>query len=205
LVELQGREEQLRHKQLQLASLEETVRRVSQFLTVLVVTRGSTALKRDKLALAEVLANAVEASRPAIEAQEHELQVHIHPAAPVFVAGDPTRLTQVFVNLLSNSAHYTGRGGLITLELDCRGDDAVVTVRDTGIGIPPDALEQVFELSSQARPVDAKSDGGPGVGLALVRAITYLHGGSVSAWSDGPGTGSAFTVRLPVMPARLAV
>jgi signal transduction histidine kinase len=205
LADLQGREEQLRHKQLQLAALEEALRRVNELLAVLGVTRGSIALKRDKVVLAEVLANAVDASRPAIESQAHELQIHLHPAAPVFVAGDPTRLTQVFVNLLSNSAHYTSRGGRITLELDCRGGEAVVTVRDTGIGIAPDALERVFELFSQSRPAEDESDAGLGIGLALVRAITHLHGGSVSAWSDGPGTGSVFTVRLPVMSDSLAV
>jgi signal transduction histidine kinase len=123
----------------------------------------------------------------------------VRPTVPVVIQGDPHRLGQVFSNLLSNSAKYTDPGGTITLTLDCQGGEAEVSVRDTGIGIPPHALEQVFEMFSQVRPDDARSEGGLGIGLSLVRTLTQLHGGSVSASSEGPGTGSVFTVRLPVV------
>jgi signal transduction histidine kinase len=124
------------------------------------IARGHVALQREKIVLTDVLANAVEASRPLIEAHAHELVIDVRPTVPVVIDGDPHRLAQVFSNLLSNSAKYTDRGGSITLTLDCVGAEAVVSVRDTGIGIPPDALEQVFEMFSQVRPDDARSEGG---------------------------------------------
>jgi signal transduction histidine kinase len=163
------------------------------------IARGHVALKREKIVLTDVLANAVEASRPLIEAHAHELVIDERPTVPITVHGDPHRLAQVFSNLLSNSAKYADRGGTITLTLDVAGADAVVSVRDTGIGIPAHALEQVFEMFSQMRPDDARSEGGLGIGLALVRTLTQLHGGSVSAWSEGPGAGCVFTVRLPIV------
>jgi PAS domain S-box-containing protein len=172
---------------------------VDDLLDVSRITRGSVALKRQKIPLTDVLANAVEASRPLIEAHAHELVVEVRPNVPVVIDGDPHRLAQVFSNLLSNSAKYTDRGGTITLTLDCQEGDAVVSVRDTGIGIPPDALDEVFEMFSQVRPDDARSEGGLGIGLSLVRTLTELHGGSVSATSEGAGMGSVFTVRLPVV------
>jgi signal transduction histidine kinase len=172
---------------------------VDDLLDVSRITRGSVALKRERTALTDVLANAIEASRPLIEAHAHDLQVEVHPAVPVIVDGDPHRLAQIFSNLLSNSAKYTDRGGQITVSLACEGGEAVVSVRDTGIGIPPQSLERVFEMFSQIHPNDARSDGGLGIGLSLVRTLTQLHGGSVSAWSQGPGTGSIFTVRLPIV------
>jgi signal transduction histidine kinase len=150
------------------------------------------------------LASVVEASRPRIDAQAHELVIDVRPTVPVIIDGDRHRLVQVFSNLLSNSTKYTDRGGTITLTLDCQGSDAVVSVRDTGIGIPPHALEQVFEMFSQMVPGDARSEGGLGIGLALVRTLTQLHGGSVSASSQGAGTGSVFTVRLPIVQEALA-
>jgi CheY-like chemotaxis protein len=145
----------------------------------------------------------VEASRPLIEAHAHELVIDVQPTVPIVINGDPHRLAQIFSNLLSNSAKYTDRGGTITLALDCVGAEAVVSVRDTGIGLPPDALEEVFEMFSQVCPDDARSEGGLGIGLSLVRTLTQLHGGSVSASSRGPGTGSVFTVRLPIVQERV--
>jgi signal transduction histidine kinase len=166
---------------------------------------GGIPLKRERIVLSDVLANSVAASRPLIEAHAHELLIDAHPAAPVFIYGDLTRLTQVFSNLLSNSAKYTDRGGKITLTLDCQGGEAVVNVQDTGIGIAPHALERVFEMFFRVRPDDPRSDGGLGLGLCLARTFTQMHGGSVSAWSAGEGTGSVFTVRLPIMRDGLAV
>ncbi|MDB6106275.1 MAG: histidine kinase [Gammaproteobacteria bacterium] len=177
---------------------------VDDLLDVSRITRGTIALKREKILLTDVLASAVEASRPMIEAHAHELVIDVRPTVPIVIDGDPRRLAQVFSNLLSNSAKYMDRGGTITLTLDCLRAEAVVSVRDTGIGIAPDALGRVFEMFSQVRPDDARSDGGLGIGLSLVRTLTQLHGGSVSASSQGPGTGSVFTVRLPVVQQQLA-
>jgi len=179
--------------------ISHVVHLVDDLLDVSRITRGKIALKRERLSLTDVLADAIEASRPFIEANAHELVVEVPPTGPVIVHGDPHRLAQIFSNLLSNSAKYTGRGGRITLSLDCEGAEAVISVRDTGIGISPDALERVFDMFSQVRPNDAHSEGGLGIGLSLVRTLTQLHGGSVSAASQGLGTGSVFTVRLPVV------
>jgi signal transduction histidine kinase len=176
---------------------------VDDLLDISRITRGSVRLKREKILLTDVLASAVEASRPHIDAHAHELVIDARPAVPVVIDGDLHRLAQVFSNLLSNSAKYTDRGGTITLTLDCQGAEAVVSVRDTGIGIPPHALEQVFEMFSQVQPEDARSEGGLGIGLSLVRTLTQLHGGSVNAWSRGPGTGTLVTVRLPIVQEAL--
>jgi PAS domain S-box-containing protein len=172
---------------------------VDDLLDISRITRGSVELKRERILLTDVLVTAVEASRPLINAHAHELVIDVRPTTPVVIDGDRHRLAQVFSNLLSNSAKYTDRGGTITLTLDCQGAEAVVSVRDTGIGIPPEALEEVFEMFSQLVPGDARSEGGLGIGPSLVRTLTQLHGGSVSASSRGPGTGSVFTVRLPMV------
>ena len=221
LAELRVREEQLRENQRHLAAEVESVRRLHELsqrtvnmldrqvaqlahladdlLDIGRITRGSIELKREKILLTDVLASAVEASRDSIDTQAHKLVIDVRPTGPVIIDGDRSRLAQIFANLLSNSAKYTDRGGTITLTLDFQGSDAVVSVRDTGIGIPRHALEQVFEMFSQVVPGDARSEGSLGIGLALVRTLTQLHGGSVSASSRGPGAGSVFTVRLPVV------
>ena len=200
LAELHAREEQLRESQRQVSHLMSLV---DDLLDIGRITHGSVELRREKILLTEVLASAVESSRPHIDAQAHKLVIDVRPTVPAVIEGDRHRLTQIFSNLLSNSAKYTDREGTITLTLDCQGSEAVVSVRGTGIGIPPHALEQVFEMFSRVAPGDARSERGPGIGLALVRALTQLHGGSVSASSQGPGTGSVFTVRLPVVQKTL--
>ena len=185
LAELHAREEQLRESQRQVSHLEHLV---DDLLDISGITHGSVELRREKILLTEVLASAVESSRPDIDARAHKLLIDVRPTVPVIIEGDRQRLAQIFSNLLANSAKYTDREGTITLTLDCQGSEAVVSVRDTGIGIPPHG---------------ARSERGPGIGLALVRALTQLHGGSVSASSQGPGTGSVFTVRLPVVQKTL--
>jgi PAS domain S-box-containing protein len=179
--------------------ISHVVHLVDDLLDISRITRGRIALKRERVSLTEVLANAIEASRPLIDAHAHELVVEVRPTVPIVIDGDPHRLAQIFSNLLCNSAKYTDRGGRITLSLDCEGGEAVVDVRDSGIGIPPHALERVFDMFSQVQPNDARSEGGLGIGLSLVRTLTQLHGGSVSAASQGLGTGSVFTVRLPIV------
>lgn len=177
------------------------VRLIDDLLDVSRITRGKLDLRRHKLLLTDVLASAVEGSRVLIEARGHELSVNIRrDAGELLVDGDLHRLAQVFSNLLSNSAKYTDTGGRITLVLERENDEAVVRVQDNGIGIPRPALDQVFDLFSQAH--EARADGGLGIGLSLVRTLVQMHNGSVTAFSEGPGTGSTFTVRLPIVAAR---
>lgn len=175
------------------------VRLVDDLLDVSRITRGKLDLQRHALLLTDVLANAVEGSHIFIEARGHELTVDVHPDADgVLVDGDPHRLAQVFSNLLSNSAKYTDSGGRITLTLERENDEAIVKVQDNGIGIPQHALDQVFEIFYQAHSHEARADGGLGIGLSLVRTLVQMHNGTVSAYSEGPGSGSTFTVRLPL-------
>jgi CheY-like chemotaxis protein len=122
------------------------------------------------------------------------------PAEPVYVEADPTRLQQVVGNLLSNAAKYTDPGGDILLTVRQEGGDVALRVRDTGIGIAADVLPKIFDLFVQAERRLDRSLGGLGIGLTLVRRLVEMHGGSVTAFSDGPGTGSEFVVRLPALP-----
>lgn len=175
------------------------VRLVDDLLDISRITRGKLDLRQHRLLLTDVLASAVEGSRIFIEARGHELTVEICPGADkLHVDGDADRLVQVFSNLLSNSAKYTDSGGRITLTLDRENSEAVVRVQDDGIGIPQQALERVFEMFSQAHSPADRADGGLGIGLSLVRTLIQMHNGSVTAFSDGPGTGSTFAVRLPL-------
>jgi len=181
------------------------VRLVDDLLDISRITRGQLELRQRRLLLTDVLANAVDGSRMFIEGRGHELTVEVRPGADgLQVDGDADRLVQVFSNLLSNSAKYTDKGGRITLTLDREGSEAVVRVHDNGIGIPPQALERVFEMFSQAHAREQRADGGLGIGLSLVRTLVQMHHGSVSAFSEGLGTGSTFTVRLPLAGARAA-
>jgi signal transduction histidine kinase len=175
-------------------------RLVDDLLDVSRITRGKIVLRRERLDLAVPLASAVESSRPVVEAGGHELVVE-PPAGPLAVSGDAARLAQVFGNLLTNAAKYTDRGGRITLAARRDGGDAVVTVTDTGIGIAPEHLPGLFDMFSQVAPALERSQGGLGIGLALVRSLVELHGGRVEARSDGPGKGSTFAVRLPLLAA----
>jgi PAS domain S-box-containing protein len=180
------------------------VRLVDDLLDVSRITGGKLELRKQRVDLAAVVRTAVETSRPLIEAAGHELAVTL-PPQPVFVDGDPVRLAQVFANLLNNAAKYTERGGKIWLTAERQGSDAVVSVRDTGLGIPGEMLGKVFELFTQVDRTLEKAQGGLGIGLTLVRRLTEMHGGSVEAHSEGYGHGSVFSVRLPailVAPAR---
>jgi CheY-like chemotaxis protein/anti-sigma regulatory factor (Ser/Thr protein kinase) len=132
-----------------------------------------------------------------MEAARHTLRVSI-AEPPVIVDGDATRLAQVVINLLTNAAKYTPEGGTIELRLSCDDGTAEISVRDNGIGLPASALATVFDMFSQLEPALERSKGGLGIGLALVRGIVLLHGGSVHADSPGPGLGSTFTMRLPL-------
>jgi CheY-like chemotaxis protein len=141
---------------------------------------------------------AVEAVRPLIDARGHELTVSL-PAGPLWLEADPVRLEQILANLLTNAARYTEPGGRIALEGDRDADHLVLRVRDNGIGIAPEALPRIFGLFTQADTGANRSREGLGIGLALVRSLVELHGGSVSASSPGPGRGSEFVVRLSLV------
>ncbi|MET0986833.1 MAG: ATP-binding protein [Steroidobacteraceae bacterium] len=179
------------------------VRLVDDLLDINRITCGKLDLRQHRLLITDVLASAVEGSRIFIEARGHELTVELCPGVEgLQVDGDADRLVQVFSNLLSNSAKYTDSGGRIRLTLDRENRQAVVRVQDDGIGIPQQALERVFEMFSQAHSREERPDGGLGIGLSLVRTLIQMHKRSVTAFSDGPGTGSTFTVRLPLAEPR---
>jgi signal transduction histidine kinase len=172
------------------------VRLIDDLLDVSRITRNKMVLRRERVELAAVVGTAVEATRPAVEAAGHRLTVSV-PPEPVWLDADPTRLTQVLANLLTNAAKYTDRGGDIALT--ARRDDAGVTVavRDTGIGLAAEHLAGLFEMFSQVVPAQERAQGGLGIGLALVKGLVEMHGGRVEARSDGPGRGREFVVRLP--------
>ena len=153
-------------------------------------------LRKERVELAAVLEAALETSRPVIEASHHTLTV-VAPAQQVFLDVDQVRLAQVLSNLLNNAAKYTEDGGDIRLTAAVDGNRLTVSVKDSGIGIAPDMLPRVFEMFSQAKPALARAQGGLGIGLALVRGLVELHGGTITAQSEGVGRGSEFVVQLP--------
>jgi PAS domain S-box-containing protein len=177
--------------------IDHLVHLVDDLLDIARITRGQVDLKPALIDLGEVLDAAVETSMPLIEGARHQLDVRL-PAAPLTLHADFTRITQVISNLLNNAAKYTPRGGAIVLAAERDGDDALIAVSDNGIGIPPDALEDVFKMFTQVSQHAQHIPGGLGIGLSLVRSLVELHGGTISAASAGTGQGSVFTVRLPL-------
>jgi PAS domain S-box-containing protein len=161
------------------------------------ITRGKIQLRKEPVALADVVQSAVESSRPAIDAAGHQLTVSL-PAEPIVLDADATRLSQVLLNLLNNAAKYTEPGGRIWVEAGPERDELVIAVRDTGVGIPAEVLPNIFEMFAQADRSLERSQGGLGIGLSLVRGLVRLHGGTVAARSAGPGKGSEFSIRLPL-------
>lgn len=161
------------------------------------ITAGKIELRRRIVSLKELIASSVEACRSVIEARRHALTVEA-PDLDICVDADPDRLAQVMTNLLSNAAKYTENGGRIHVRVWQEDVDALIEVSDTGIGIPAFDLEHVFDLFSQVRTHQGRSEGGLGIGLSLVRSLVSMHGGSVRAFSEGAGMGSRFVVRLPI-------
>jgi PAS domain S-box-containing protein len=172
------------------------VRLIDDLLDVSRITRGKIDLKRQRVELGAILDGAVETSLPLVHASRHEL-TREGPSEPIHLDADPTRLTQVFANLLNNAAKYTPEGGRIRLEARREGDEAVVVVADNGSGIAPEMLERIWEPFAQADRTLGRAQGGLGIGLTLVKRLAELHGGSIRARSAGLGKGSEFTVRLP--------
>ncbi len=171
------------------------VRLVDDLLEVSRITTGKLELRKEAVALAAVLASAVETSRPLIEAGGHALHIDV-PSEAITVEGDAVRLAQVMANLLNNAAKYTERNGRIELAVRRDGSEVEIAVRDNGIGIDASMLSKVFELFTQAGNTPAQQ-GGLGIGLTLARTLVELHGGRIEARSAGLGRGSEFVVRLP--------
>jgi signal transduction histidine kinase len=158
---------------------------------------GRLSVCKEVVTLAEVVARAAEAAGHLLAVRQHRLTVSL-PPEPVSLEADPLRLGQVLTNLLGNAAKFTDPGGHIRLSAEARAGQVVLRVRDNGRGIAPDLLPRVFDPFEQAPGQAGRRTGGLGIGLALVKSLVELHGGSVAARSDGPGTGSEFVVRLPV-------
>jgi PAS domain S-box-containing protein len=173
------------------------IRLVDDLMEVSRITRGKIELRRERVELAAVIRSAVETSQPLIDSGGHQLALAI-PPEPLTLDADPVRLAQVFANLINNAAKYTPHGGQIWLTVRQERDEVIVSVRDTGIGIPAEMLPRVFEMFTQIHGTHRNSHSGLGIGLTLVRSLVEMHGGSVSASSGGPGMGSEFVVRLPL-------
>jgi PAS domain S-box-containing protein len=180
--------------------VEHLVRMVDDLLDVSRIMRGRIELRNEPVELTAIIARAVETARPAIDARGHELKVSF-PSERVWIRGDLVRLAQIFANLLGNAAKYTERAGTISLSAESEDARVVISVRDSGIGIAPELLPLIFDLFVQGDRSIARSQGGLGIGLTLVRRLVELHGGTIRAASAGPGRGSEFVVQLPVCNA----
>lgn len=178
--------------------VQQMVRLVDDLLDITRITRGKLRLNTERIELRTVMNRAAESVRPLLDARRHEFSVQL-PTEPLWVMADPDRLEQVAVNVLNNAAKYTDAGGLVRMSVAREGDEAVVRVIDNGVGLPPEMLPRVFDLFTQVDGSLSRSHGGLGIGLALVRTLIEMHGGSVSASSRGIGTGSEFTIRLPAL------
>jgi signal transduction histidine kinase len=176
------------------------VRLLDDLLDVSRITRGRIELRKQSINVTTAVANALETTRPLIEADGHALSVSL-PEEPLVVDADPVRLEQIVVNLVTNAAKYTPPRGRLAVSVAREPPDAVIRVRDNGVGIPADLLPHVFELFRQGERSLARGAGGLGIGLTIVHNLVTLHGGSVTAHSEGPGSGSEFTVRLPLFSA----
>lgn len=176
------------------------VRMVDELLEVSRITQGKIKLQRQHTAIADIIQSAVETSQPLIESREHHLTVQV-PESPLMVHADSVRLTQVIANLLNNAAKYTPPGGEINLLVEAAAGWVTIRIRDTGIGIPPDRLEAVFDLFTQLHQAGEHSEGGLGIGLTLVKSLVELHGGTIHVTSQGLGQGTEFAVRLELLPS----
>ena len=178
--------------------LRHLTRLVDDLMEISRITQNRMQLRRAPVDLCALARGAAHDMAPVMAASRHTLRLRI-PEAPLVVDGDATRLAQVTINLLTNAVKYTPDGGLVELELGCEDGHAELRVRDNGIGIAPEALATVFEMFSQLQPALQRSRGGLGIGLALARGIVDLHGGAIGVTSDGPGRGSEFMLRLPLV------
>ena len=183
--------------------VEHLVNLINDLLDVSRITRGMITLQLEPVLLQAIVARAVETARPAIDAHRHSLELDL-PDELISVEGDKTRLVQVIANILHNAAKFMDPGGRIRLTARREGQFAVIKITDTGIGIAPEQIPKIFELFTQVHSGTERAQGGLGIGLALVRRLTEMHGGTVSVQSDGAGRGAEFTVRLPVLAPQVA-
>jgi len=179
--------------------VRQMVRLVDDLLDVSRITKGKLRLEVASVELRAIANRAAESARPMLDARRLEFSLLL-PTEPIWVRGDAARLEQIFINLLTNAAKYTQSGGLVRMTVGRDGEEAVAQVADNGVGIPADVLPKVFDLFTQVDGSLSRSQGGLGIGLALVRTLVELHGGRVTASSGGAGEGSAFTVKLPALP-----
>jgi len=177
--------------------VEHMSRLLDDLLDISRITHGTLELKRTRTELTSVIGAAIETARPVLDAKQHVLSLDL-PKQPVRIDADAVRLAQAFSNLLINAAKYTDPGGHIELQASRDQAEAVVTIRDNGMGISADMMPRLFKLFSRAHSLHTRAEGGLGVGLALVRGLVALHGGRVEARSAGTGHGAEFTVRLPI-------
>ena len=203
LMELHEPEHHRREREIIERQLGHVVRLVDDLLDVTRIARGSVELVRQPTWIAAIIESGLELAAPLLEARK--LELHINVDVELYVKGDATRLAQVVSNLLNNAAKYTNSGGNIWIDAVASGPDALITVKDDGIGIAPDVLPRVFELFVQAPQALDRSQGGLGVGLAIARGLIESHGGSISASSEGPGKGSLFAIRLPLTTERPSI
>jgi PAS domain S-box-containing protein len=175
-------------------------RLVDDLLEVSRISSGKIELRKELVSLPTAINSAIETSGPLIESARHRVHLSF-PAEPLLLDGDPIRLTQIFANLVNNAVKYTAPGGDIWVTAHRSGTEAVVSVRDNGVGIPPEMLSSVFEMFAQVDYSAERTHGGLGIGLTLVKSLTQLHGGTVEARSEGIGHGSEFIVRLPLVSA----
>jgi PAS domain S-box-containing protein len=173
------------------------VRLVDDLLDISRITKGKLRLTKEMVELRIVVNRASETVRPQMDARKHDFSVSL-PIAPIWVEADPARLEQVIVNLLNNAAKYTDAGGFVRMSVEQEGSEAVIRVRDNGVGIAPEMLPRIFDLFTQVDGSLGRSYGGLGIGLALVRTLVEMQDGRVQAQSGGLGKGSEFTVKLPV-------
>jgi signal transduction histidine kinase len=184
--------------------VEHLVALIDDLLDVSRITRGMITLQREPVLVGAIVARAVETARPAIDAQRHQLTLEL-PDELITVDGDKTRLIQVFANILHNASKFMDPGGRIHLKAAREGAHVAISISDTGIGISPELLPKVFELFTQVHSKSERAQGGLGIGLALVRRLVDMHGGTVTARSDGLGSGTEFTVRIPTLAAEKVV
>jgi PAS domain S-box-containing protein len=174
------------------------VRLIDDLLDVSRITQGKMELRCQRMALSKIITNAIQTAEPLIHAKGHELAV-MQTSEILYTHADPARLTQVVANLLNNAAKYTPKGGNISVSTEKIEDEVAIRVKDNGLGIAADMLPRIFEMFVQADSSLTGSQGGLGIGLTLVKNLVEMHGGTVQAASDGLGTGSEFTVRLPIL------
>ncbi len=194
----QGPSELAPVRQMMERQVNHLVRLVDDLLEMSRISRGVLELRTERVDLNQIAADALEVNEPHIRSRDHEVHVALAPT-PTWVRGDPLRLTQVMGNLLNNAIKYTPPGGQIWVTLERSGSDALFAVRDNGVGISAQALPRVFDLFHRGDRLGAET--GLGIGLTLVQTLVQMHGGSVTAYSAGPGNGSTFTVRLPLAAA----